>query len=391
MEWLDQDFDNLPADATPEPASAQVLIIHSSHERVAAIESIVRDFGSECVVSPCIRDAESILLRDAPQVVVLEADDGSENDLIAIERVAQVCHGTKIVVVTDEPSLDFLISAMRLGVDDVLTDSSDTGGMREVIERAVEQSLTQSALHSRVQRLARMCHQLRLARSEINEQVDTLCNDLVAAYREIADQVSEAAMTSEFRVLLGQELDLEALLRTTLEYLLTKTGSTNAAVFLPSPGGEFGLGAYVNYDCPRESADVLLDYFAEEVCPMLAVDPDLVRFDDAGELIDWLGEEAPYLANSQVIAHSCMHDDDCLAVMMFFRDRSDPFPDELAAVLEALRLIFAEQVARVVRVHHRANPEWPDEATDSFGYDPADSFECEDEFDDYGFSGGLAA
>ena len=33
--------------------------------------------------------------------------------------------------------------------------------------------------------------------------------------------------------------------------MLTKTGPTNAAVFLPGTGTDFDLGAYVNYDCPR--------------------------------------------------------------------------------------------------------------------------------------------
>ena len=45
-------------------------------------------------------------------------------------------------------------------------------------------------------------------------------------------------------------------------HLLTKTGPTNAAVFLPDSVDHYGLGAYVNYDCPRESIAALLDALA---------------------------------------------------------------------------------------------------------------------------------
>ena len=82
----------------------------------------------------------------------------------------------------------------------------------------------------KVQRLKRICRRLNSARQDANRQLDVLCNDLVNAYQELADQMSRVSLASEFSSLIRQELDVESLLRTTLEYLLTKTGATNAAV-----------------------------------------------------------------------------------------------------------------------------------------------------------------
>ena len=42
----------------------------------------------------------------------------------------------------------------------------------------------------------------------------------------------------EFTGLIKQELDIENLLRTTLEYVLGRSGPTNAAVFLPTTSGD---------------------------------------------------------------------------------------------------------------------------------------------------------
>ena len=62
-----------------------------------------------------------------------------------------------------------------------------------------------------------------------------------------------------------------------------------------------------------------------------------------------------------------------------FRSSDRPFGPELAGTLDILRAIFAEQLSQLIRVHHRAKPEWPDDAQDyeEFGED------------DFGF--GLAA
>jgi hypothetical protein len=69
--------------------------------------------------------------------------------------------------------------------------------------------------------------------------------------------------------------------------------------------------------------------------------------------------------------------------MVLFRNRKEPFPETLPATLDILRGIFAEQVAHVVKIHHRANPQWPKDADTRDEYDASD-------YDDYGF-GGMAA
>ena len=155
-------------------------------------------------------------------------------------------------------------------------------------------------------------------------------------------------------------------------------------MFLPDADKNYGLGAYVNYDCPRESISVLLDHLGHHICPQMAQEDDLVAFDDAREFADWIDADAELFANSQIVAFSCRHRGECLAVVVLFRKTSEPYGDDLAATLDTMRGIFAEQLSNIIKVHHRARPSWPSEA-------------CEDDGDDYGddygfgFEGGLAA
>ena len=234
----------------------------------------------------------------------------------------------------------------------------------------------------RVSRLQTICRELNDARHEISHQVDDLCNDLVTAYRDMSEQMNEVAMTTEFRTLLKQELDVEELLRTMLEYVLSKIGPTNAAVFLPDTAGQYSLGAYVNYDCPRDSMSLLLDYLCQAICPQMAGESQIVSFDDAEEFSKWIGLEGGFIADSQVIAFSCPHKDETMAVVVLFRNKANPFVDDMAGVLDTLRAVFAEQLATVIKVHHRANAHWPKDADEA-------SPDFDDHFDED--LGGLAA
>ncbi|MCA9290577.1 MAG: GAF domain-containing protein, partial [Phycisphaerales bacterium] len=202
--------------------------------------------------------------------------------------------------------------------------------------------------------------------------------------QDISQQMDEIAMASEFRTLIRQELDVEDLLRTALEFLLVKTGPLNAAVFLPNADGEYALGAYVNYDCPRESVGSLIDHLGRWVCPIMADEPDILAFDDPDELGGWIGADIGELAECQVVMLSCHHEGECLAVAILFRQRDEPFDDATGHMLDLLRPIFAEQIATVIRVHHRASPSWPDDAHGE------DEFDFNEDYEDYGF-GGLAA
>ena len=66
-----------------------------------------------------------------------------------------------------------------------------------------------------------------------------------------------------------------------------------------------------------------------------------------------------------------------MAVMVLFRSKDEPFEESLATTIDILRAIFAEQVAHVIRVHHRASPSWPKDPLD-------DEFDASD-YDDLGF------
>ena len=74
----------------------------------------------------------------------------------------------------------------------------------------------------------------------------------------------------------------------------------------------------------------------------------------AGWFMDWI-----WLAIFALVAWPARHGDECMGVFFLFRNKSEPFADELAGLIDALRPVFAAQMAKLVRIHHRSNFAWP--------------------------------
>jgi DNA-binding response OmpR family regulator len=390
MDPLDQQIDRKVAEALADPrprvGPARVLIVATDSADRAQIISLLQARRHQCTCAIRLDEARSIVARNRFDLVLLAPDLPDGNGLSLAPLVLKTSPASKTIVISTSGGGTFgsAIEALRHGVIDFIATPVEPVDFAARIDSALIKSRVEQQRDDRLVRLKKVCQELNTARHDISRQVDSLCNDLVNAYQEIAEQMNEVAMASEFRTLLRQELDVEDLLRTTLEYFLTKSGPTNAAVFLPDSTGSYNLGAYVNYDCPRQTIGVLLDHLCEAICPQMADEPDIVHFDDTEEFAQWIGADAGFLADSQVIAFSCRHEKDCLAVIVLFRNKSSMFGDNVAAAIDTLRPIIAEQLANVVRVHHRARPSWPKEAPGA---------NSDADYDDmgFGFEGGLAA
>lgn len=289
-------------------------------------------------------------------VVLVESELSDGPGLALVEDLASRTPGIATIVLARGPSLDDAVAAMRAGAVDFLPASA---GVHEVITRVRAAGQRARLIQGRerlLERLKHTCSTLDTARVEVSKQVSSLCNDLVDAYRELSEQMTQVTIAGEFSAQIRQELDIESLLRSSLEYLLTKTGPTNGAVFLPSQSRDFSLGAYVNYDCPKETADVLLESLANTAAPRLEHEERVLLLESDDDVRDLLGEHAHWLEGNHVLAFACRHDQDCHAVILLFREHSRPYPESLLPTLRTIGDAFARQLARVMHVQHRHIP-----------------------------------
>lgn len=332
-------------DRSVDPVSAMLtdLVAHIEHVPDAAAACAQLDSG----------------WFDAVMVI---ASDCDAEALRACETICARSGAPSVVLYSPQGTLELATKAMRLGVRDLLGPEIARAEFCERLLAAIEAGESNRDAADREARLKRLCSKLDRARREVTGHVGGLCNDLADAYEELADQIGELATAGELRGILRQELDIEGLLRTFLEYLLGRVGSTNAGVFLPNSVGDFTLGAYINYDRPRATAESELEDRASVIAPAFESEGRVVFLNDDIAIADRLGDEAGFFAGESVIAVGCHdtpgdEDSECLAVLCLFRDRRTPFSAEAQRTVQVASELFGRQLARVIRVHHRHKPD----------------------------------
>ncbi|MEM9345542.1 MAG: GAF domain-containing protein [Planctomycetota bacterium] len=397
-------LESTPADGVDKPTkptrtkrARRVLLIGASPELGSAVQRCGAAQGRVAIVSAQSVAEASQQVKDAGRLdlaLIPQASDGSGLQL-ATELKAKD-PATAIVMLAPAPDFALAQRAMQIGAADLIiqpTDAqADDAWYASVVERVtkvLDRQWAERARTIRVRKLRRLCRKLNQARLEVTEQVDVLCNDLVTAYQELAVQVQNATQSAGYREAVGQELDLEAVLRKTLEYIIQQAGPCNAAVFLPSSADEFSLGGYVNYDCTKESADMLLQHLADVLAPAVAEKgEEIMHVTDNRTLDDLLGDDWNYLADCDLLALPVNHDGEALAVITLFRDNEQPFTEPAIDAMSSIADQMGELLGRIIRVHHRAMPAFDEPKTDDTylppsqwdGYDQeADPFDHDDD------------
>ncbi len=338
--------------------ACRVLLVEPGRAHGATLAACTRPGRHiELVYAESMAEARELLADidiDAA-LVSLDLPDGDGLDLA--RDIAHLSRPTASLVLSSRRDFEVARAALRAGADDLVLHGVAAPELGRRLDAALERKLREKSQNARVARLHRLCRKLNRARIEVSEQVDLLCSDLVTAYQELACQMQNASHTGEFVHVIEGELDLEVLLRKTLEHLVSRVGPCNAAIFLPATLDEYSLGGYVNYDCRKDTVDGLLDDMADTLAPRVAESgAELIHLTSNAEIDRWTGGGlAPEaLRGSCAVAVPCMSDDECLAVVTLFRSSDTPFTEEHLDLLSSLGPVLGTGLEKIIRIHHRA-------------------------------------
>lgn len=319
--------------------------------------------------------AELLRLAAGVDVVLIRCDGASDADELrgVLEACAHAAPGLAIIVWADRASVDLARTCLRAGVKDMLLGDAT---QRELLGAIDAGALATRTARRRLEGDRRRARKLRdlsrgmaRTRRELQRQLGTVCGDLSGGYRTLAGNFRIVQLASELETLLRQELDTESLLRTTLEFLLRKVGTVNASIFLPGDCGDFRLGAYVNYDCPRDAAQEMLEELAGVLAPAFGPTPGTHVLQDAGAAEAIAKSEVLWLRDSTACVHSAYDGGECKAIVCVFRDKRQPFGEGTSRLIGIIGELFCQQLVRIARTsnRHLADKPWRERCDDERG------------------------
>lgn len=354
-------------------SALRVLIVSSSDDR---LDTLAKAFRSQDVICTLVASVEEALglIEPAPEterktrgvagrfeVVLYDLPRVSPKALGFLRDLGD--HDLAALVVCPEVSFDEAVQAMRAGACDIICGQVKARDISRRVWSAVEQRRSASCGTAQASGGIIAVGGTRPPESLIAGSVPGDASPLPetpARARRIEPgekrSQSPAELVASFARLIRYELDVEVLLRHALEFVLGQAGPTNAAVFLPSPSGDYSLGAYVNFSCPKDTVEVLLDHLANVAAPRLERVEGVRLITSQEQLERYAGVTADWICHSHAVTFVCGYEGEPLAVFLIFRDASTPFPPAFAETMRMLSQVFGEQLARVVRIHHRHLP-----------------------------------
>lgn len=342
------------ADAVP--VRPRVLVVVASGDLRDAVASHLGVGEFEACLTDTSADALRRLHQATYDAVIIQTRLSDGTGAALIRQIGQSYPALCPILVCDRPTLEDASLALRCGAADLLAGGMSSSEFVDRIADALRRTSVAKEREGRIRKLRKACKELNKARQVVSSQVGSLCDDLAAAYQDLTDRVANAAAAAEFNSLVRQELDLESLLRVVLEYVLAKAGPTNAAVFLPASSGDFTLGAYINYDGPKDSAETLLEHLASTIAPRLENQTEILQLCGRREMQDHLGPESDWIDDSHFIAFACHEQGECLAVVLIHRNVRTPFPETFTRQIPSISEHFGKQLSRIIHVYHRHLP-----------------------------------
>ena len=305
-----------------------------------------------------VDEAQAEMQRRPAGVVLVNLQIGDQAGVELIRTFRRSYIGADIIALSRSRRTEACLDAFRAGASDMLVAPIQAQDIERALAASAARRQEDLQRERRHLRLRKFCRRLNKARHEISQQVDLLCNDLVRAYQDMAQQLNVAQNAAEFAQCLQGEPDVEGVLRRAMEWILRKLGPVNAAIYLPDGENQFALGAYLNLDTQADAP--LIETLGRTIVQQVRGSAALA-LDEDRTMDELFGQDGPELHGRQWLAVACHTQRECLAVLVVFRNKTQGMSGitELAGpargLVEAAGPILAERIENALGLYRRLN------------------------------------
>ena len=363
MDYFDKAIEN-SFNKQSEDSPGTICIVGGAQSIVESLRALLEVAGHDVKCVANSKAYEEYLTHHHVDVTLVSCQTKVHCEEV-FETTSLLSDSTIITGFTSNPSYEAAIEFIRCGGVDFFNLPDDLDGVCERIQLALAQSRVNQDSIENTNQIVDLYNQLNEERHRIENEKDTLCNDLANSFCDTEKRMKQVAMCAEFKTLINQELDVESMLRTALGYLLTRVGAMNVAVYLRESNSDWGVGAFVNYDRQADHYQTLMNNMMSPVCSAVASEPNLSKYTDGEVFANLYDLDTEDFVGSEVVTFGCFNDNKCMATIVLFRSDTKPFTQDTIETLESLRQIFGQQLGTILRIYNRAESTWPSESIDN--------------------------
>lgn len=223
-------------------------------------------------------------LRQHPAYMLLtELSLSDYHGLDLIEAARSIQPQLPVIIMSQTATVDVLADAIHVGVCDFLTKPLEEQTLRQSLLRHSEGRSWISRQYRRQQRLRHLCRELNQSRRVMRQHIDTVCSDLVGAYKNLTSRYSRLRAAHDIHSELKGQLELDQVLRCCLNYLSSRIGLATGLIMVGDDRQPKGLHMAAFSGTSEESASVLADLISTNLGPRVVMEgesmlvPDVLR------------------------------------------------------------------------------------------------------------------
>jgi DNA-binding response OmpR family regulator len=343
------------ASAAAAESTAHLLVVDADARTVDLVRTAARP-GDQVRHAASLDAANAEMLRQPAQTVLVNLQIADHGGIDFIKTLKLRFGHADIVALSRSHRGEACLDAIRAGASDMLLAPFSPRDIEQALAASADRRRDARRRWQRHERLRTVCRRLNKARHEIGQQVDLLCNDLVRAYQDMAQQLNITQTAADFAQYLADELDVEGVLRRTMEWILKRLGPVNAAIYLPNGDDQFALGAYLNLDTQADAP--LIEVLGRTIVPEARGSKSLALDDDRA-IHELFGAEGTALCGRQWLAVGCSTPRECLGVLVIFRGKAGNTAEldgQALRYIEAAAPILAERIEQALGFYQRLHP-----------------------------------
>jgi len=357
--------------STDVGSTEQILLIGEASKNTQSIRAMLEIAGHKVLHAGTVKAAEIALEQTGFVMIIVDCDVNDSVVGSIAEFTSLLSPKTPTVGFTTSRSQTLVMDVMRSGAVDMFCLPRDLSVVQGRVEKIITNTQKNKLHEDRNMETRQLYEEAHQAHGAAVEEIESLSHTIANGQCQQEQQMRLVAMAAEFRTLVGQELEVESMLRTSLEYLLHRLGPMNAAVYIREGDVGWGVGAYINYDRQGENFSEFLHTLGEHACSSVSQERGLRLFTDGSSFTNWINSEDLDFSGNEVVAVGCFDGSQCMAVIVFFRSDSKRFGDESVKIIETLSPIFGTQLGSILKINRRAETNWPSGSVDdddwSFG------------------------
>jgi len=259
---------------------ANVLVVDDEPQLRALLIDALSGPDIEITAASNGREALELAEQHNVDLIVTDLYLGDCTGLDVIDRIRGTDIDLPAVVITGSGDADNLSEASRHRPLELMTKPLDIDRLRATIRSELTRRAGDRTRAERAERLRKLYRVANRRRKNVQEQLDTTCADLTAAYRSISSQMGVQ------RVVMGYQNDLLAaktddeVFRSLFRLFVQRTGSVNGAALVCDSNAQ--LNIIGRFGVPYPDSVKFCSALADPLVDAILATPEVMLF-DAGE------------------------------------------------------------------------------------------------------------